>query len=75
VAGEVHTDNDFTLRQMAVVLTLQRPDDPQTVRGLARHLVVKKPAIPRAFDRLSEAGRCAGRWTRGTAAALSRLAR
>jgi DNA-binding MarR family transcriptional regulator len=56
VVGEVHTDNDFTLRQMAVVLTLQRPDDPQTVRGLARHLVVKKPAIPRAFDRLSEAG-------------------
>ncbi len=48
VAGEVHTNNDLTLRQMAVALTLYRSDDPQTGRGLARHLVVSKPAITRA---------------------------
>jgi hypothetical protein len=38
VVGEVHTDNDLTLRQMAVALTLYLSSDPQTVRGLARHL-------------------------------------
>jgi DNA-binding MarR family transcriptional regulator len=53
VVGEVHTDNDLTLRQMAVVLTLYLSDDPQTVRGLARHLQVSRPAITRIFDRLS----------------------
>jgi DNA-binding MarR family transcriptional regulator len=56
VVGEVHTDNDLTLRQMAVALTLYLSDNPQTVRGLARHLQVSKPAVTRAFDRLSEVG-------------------
>jgi DNA-binding MarR family transcriptional regulator len=56
VAGEVRTGHDLTLRQMAVALTLHLSDDPQTVRGLARHLQVSKPAITRAFDRLSEVG-------------------
>jgi DNA-binding MarR family transcriptional regulator len=56
VVGEVHTDNDLTLRQMAVALTLYLSSDPQTVRGLVRHLQVSKPAITRAFDRLSELG-------------------
>jgi DNA-binding MarR family transcriptional regulator len=56
VAGEVRTGHDLTLRQMAVALTLHLSDDPQTVRGLARHLRVSKPAITRAFDRLSEVG-------------------
>jgi DNA-binding MarR family transcriptional regulator len=56
VVGEVHTDNDLTRRQMAVVLALHLSSDPQTVRGLARHLQVSKPAITCAFDRLSELG-------------------
>jgi DNA-binding MarR family transcriptional regulator len=37
-------------------MTLHLRNDPQTVRGLARHLDVSKPAITRAFDRLSELG-------------------
>jgi DNA-binding MarR family transcriptional regulator len=56
VVGEVHTDNDLTLRQMAMALILHHSNEPQTVRGLARHLAVSKPAITRAFDRLSELG-------------------
>jgi DNA-binding MarR family transcriptional regulator len=56
VAGEVRAGHDLTLRQMAVVMTLQLFDDPLTVRGLARHLQVSKPAVTRAFDRLSEVG-------------------
>jgi DNA-binding MarR family transcriptional regulator len=56
VAGEVRAGHDLTLRQMAVALTPHLPNDPQTVRGLARHLQVSKPAITRAFDRLSELG-------------------
>jgi DNA-binding MarR family transcriptional regulator len=56
VAGEVRSGHDLTLRQMAVALTLHLSNDPLTVRGLARHLEVSKPAITRAFDRLSELG-------------------
>jgi DNA-binding MarR family transcriptional regulator len=56
VAGEVRAGHDLTLRQLAVVLTLHLSDDPQTVRGLARHLRVSKPVVTRAFDRLSEVG-------------------
>jgi DNA-binding MarR family transcriptional regulator len=56
VAGEVRTGHDLTLRQMAVALTLHLSSDPLTVRGLARHLEVSKPAITRAFDRLSKLG-------------------
>jgi DNA-binding MarR family transcriptional regulator len=54
VAGEVRTSHDLTLRQMAVALTLHLSNDPLTVHGLARHLEVSKPAITRAFDRLSK---------------------
>jgi DNA-binding MarR family transcriptional regulator len=56
VAGEVRAGHDLTLRQVAVALTLHLPNDPQTVRGMARCLEVSKPAITRAFDRLSELG-------------------
>jgi DNA-binding MarR family transcriptional regulator len=56
VAGEVRSGHDLTLRQMAVALNLYLSNDPLTVRGLARHLEVSKPAITRAFDRLSELG-------------------
>ncbi len=38
MVGEVHTDNDLTLRQMGVALILHLSNEPQTVRGLAWHL-------------------------------------
>ena len=45
---------DLTLRQTAVFLTTYFTDESQTVRGLAQHLAVNKPAVTRALDRLGE---------------------
>jgi DNA-binding MarR family transcriptional regulator len=57
VAEMVRLDNpDFTLRQLAVFLTCYSQEDAHTVRGLAAHLRVSKPAISRALDRLGEFG-------------------
>jgi DNA-binding MarR family transcriptional regulator len=53
ILAEVRQEQaDFTLRQLAVVLTVYLTEEPQTVRGLAQHLAISKPAITRAFDRL-----------------------
>jgi DNA-binding MarR family transcriptional regulator len=55
ILGEVRTDQaDLSLRQLAVTLTVYLTDEPQTVRGLAQHLAVSKPAITRGLDRLEE---------------------
>jgi DNA-binding MarR family transcriptional regulator len=54
VVGEVRTGNDLNLRMMAVMLIIYLTDDPQTVRGLARHLKVSGSVVSRALDRLSE---------------------
>ncbi len=48
-------DLDLTARQLAVFLVCYLADAHQTVRGLASHLQVSKPAITRALDRLSDA--------------------
>lgn len=45
---------DLSARQLGVFLTCYLENDPQTVRGLAAHLGVSKPAITRALDRLTE---------------------
>lgn len=45
---------DLSARQLAVLLTVYTAADLQTVRGLAKHLNVSKPAITRALDRLGE---------------------
>lgn len=45
---------DLTARQLGVFLTVYHTDGPHTVRGLAAHLNVSKPAITRALDRLGE---------------------
>ena len=45
---------DLTARQLGVLLTCFDEGEPQTVRGLAAHLRVSKPAITRAVDRLSQ---------------------
>ncbi|MCB9946492.1 MAG: MarR family transcriptional regulator [Rhodospirillaceae bacterium] len=41
---------------MALLLTVYMTDPPHTVRGLAQHLNVSKPAITRALDRLGRLG-------------------
>lgn len=45
---------DFTLRQIAVLLTIYLEPPPHTVRGLAAKLNVTKPVITRALDALGK---------------------
>jgi len=45
---------DLSPRQMAVLLTTYMSPGPHTVRGMAQHLKVSKPAITRALDYLCE---------------------
>jgi DNA-binding MarR family transcriptional regulator len=47
---------DLTARQITVLLTVYMEQGPHTVRRMASHLVVSKPAITRALDRLCELG-------------------
>ena len=55
ILAEVRANQaDLNLRQLAVTLTVYLTDEPQTVRGLAQHLAVSKPAITRGLDRLEE---------------------
>jgi DNA-binding MarR family transcriptional regulator len=56
VVDEVRTRNDLSLRQMAVMLVIYLTDEPQTVRGLARHLKVSGPFVSHTLNRLSELG-------------------
>ena len=52
LVGVRNKQANLSLRQFAVALTVYLTDEPQTVRGLAKHLAIIKPAITRAFDRL-----------------------
>jgi DNA-binding MarR family transcriptional regulator len=45
---------DFTLRQLAVLLTIYLDPPPHTVRGLAKKLGVTKPVVTRALDVLGK---------------------
>jgi DNA-binding MarR family transcriptional regulator len=45
---------DLTSRQLAVLTSAYHAETPMTVRGLATHLNISKPAITRALDRLGE---------------------
>lgn len=47
---------DLSARQMAILLTVYLTDPPHTVRGLAAHLSISKPAVTRALDRLGRLG-------------------
>ena len=47
---------DLTARQLGVFLSVYLHDEPHTVRGLAAHLNICKPAVTRALDRLGELG-------------------
>lgn len=46
---------DLSLRQLAVLAVCIDAKQPQTVRGLAKHLGIAKPAVTRAADRLEAA--------------------
>lgn len=53
--SEVRLDQpDLSLRQLAVLLVAYQTDELLTVRGLAQHLQISKPAVTRALDRLAE---------------------
>jgi DNA-binding MarR family transcriptional regulator len=55
VLSEVRLDQpDLSMRQLAMLLTVYRTDEPQTVRGLAKELNISKPAVTRGLDRLGE---------------------
>ncbi len=45
---------DLSARQMALLLCVYLSEGPHTVRGLAQHLKISKPAVSRALDRLGE---------------------
>ena len=47
---------DLTARQLAIVLYVYLMPPPHTVRGLARELKLRKPAVTRALDKLEELG-------------------
>jgi DNA-binding MarR family transcriptional regulator len=44
----------ITTRQLATFLQVYMTPDESTVRGVAKHLRISKPAVTRAFDRLCE---------------------
>ncbi len=53
----IHLDGpDLTARQTAILLTVHLDDEQHTVRGLAKRLGLKKPAIVRALDSLQALG-------------------
>ena len=43
---------DLSARQLSVMLTVYLNEPPHTVRGLAAHLQISKPAVTRALDTL-----------------------
>ena len=45
---------DFTVRQLAILLTIYLEKPPHTVRGLASKLGVTKPVITRALDAMGK---------------------
>ena len=45
---------DLSARQMAIMLSVYTTPPPHTVRDLARHLNISKPAVVRALDTLGE---------------------
>lgn len=55
--GLIRADQrDLTARQLGVLTTLALEPELNTVRGLAIHLRISKPAVTRALNRLEEEG-------------------
>lgn len=54
VTASVRADTpDLTARQQAILMTISLTRGPHTVRGLAEHLCIAKPAVTRALDTLT----------------------
>lgn len=54
VTASVRADTpDLTARQLAILMTVSLTRGPHTVRGLAEHLDIAKPAVSRGLDTLS----------------------
>ncbi len=54
VTASVRSDApDMTARQQAILMTIALTPGPHTVRGLAEHLNIAKPAVTRALDALT----------------------
>lgn len=54
VTASVRDDTpDLTARQQAILMTISLTRGPHTVRGLAEHLRIAKPAVTRALDTLT----------------------
>lgn len=54
VTASVQADTpDLTARQQAILMTVSLTRGPHTVRGLASHLNIAKPAVTRALDTLA----------------------
>ena len=54
VTASVRSDApDLTARQQAILMTIALTPGPHTVRGLAEHLNIAKPAVTRALDALA----------------------
>ena len=47
---------DLTSRALAILLVVRTMPGPHTVRGIAAHLAINKPAVTRNVDRLVERG-------------------
>lgn len=57
VTAAVRSDSpDLTSRQQAILMTIALTPGPHTVRALAAHLDVAKPAITRGLDTLQKCG-------------------
>ena len=53
VTASVRADTpDLTARQQGILMTISLTRGPHTVRGLAEHLKIAKPAVTRALDTL-----------------------
>jgi DNA-binding MarR family transcriptional regulator len=49
-------DADLTARGLSILLMIDTMPGPHTVRGMAEHLNVSKPAVTRTLDRLEVLG-------------------
>ena len=55
ILSEVRLDqSDLSMRQLAMLLTVYRTDELQTVRGLAKGLNASRPAVTCGLDRLED---------------------
>ena len=50
------SENDLSMRQMCILLTVYTVEPPHTIRGMAEAMNIAKPAVTRAVDKLEMLG-------------------